>query len=469
MPAIPVTRSTSDWGNCVAPLWDDTGMSSWVEPDVEALAAMTPAEREACWRELDRERALLEVRMALFVDRMGDAGLHLVDGHRSVRGFARAACNWSTAEATRFERLGRLLARFPQVGGAVEAGRLGVPQLNALARVVANPRVQEHLDEGIDVLVEQACTLEFDQLVIALTRWVSLADEHGTGDRHDKAHRNRKASLHVDEFGFVLEANGGNAAGVQLREILDAFTQSEFLADWEAGVAEHGDDMYPARMARTDAQRRADALQAIFLKAAGHDAGTGTGSNVVVNLVVGYDRFVHHLEKALGGQPEDLDPTDLAQPCETINGEPLDPHDVLVAAAMGHVRRVVVDSAGVVINAGRRQRLFTGALRELVMLSSPRCCWPGCYRPASQCQADHMLPHANDGPTDVGNGAPTCPHHNRWRTRGYSTWRDQYGHWHHHRPDSTEIGWRAGQLTVDNPATQRWQLHRRTLQELLAS
>jgi hypothetical protein len=96
-----------------------------------------------------------------------------------------------------------------------------------------------------------------------------------------------------------------------------------------------------------------------------------------------------------------------------------------------------------VVEIGRRQRLFTGALREAVMLHSTRCIWPGCWRPTSQCQADHLLPHVNDGPTCAANGGPLCGCHNRFKTRGYTTHRDHHGHWHHYRPDGTEIGWRA--------------------------
>ncbi|MGB8858974.1 MAG: HNH endonuclease signature motif containing protein, partial [Ilumatobacteraceae bacterium] len=347
--------------------------------------------------------------------------------------------------------------------------------MHALARVAANPRVQAHLDASMDLLVQQARSLDYDQLVIVLARWESLADEHGTGDRNEKAHRNRNARLHLGDHDFQLDANGGTAAGVQIKEILDAFAQTEFLADWEAGVAEHGEGMCPGLLARTDAQRRADALLAVFLTAAGAgtgaDAGGSTGSNVTVNLVMGYDRFCHHLHKALGGRPEAVDPLDpleLWQPCETADGHQIDPHDVLVAAAMGHVRRVVVDSAGVVVDAGRKQRLFTGALRELVLMSSPRCCWPGCHRPASQCEADHMLPYATAGPTRTGNGAPTCGHHNRWRTRGYLTRRDEHGHWHHHRPDNTEIGWRAHTAPLGDLATPGPRVQRITFAELLA-
>ncbi len=428
-------------------------MSSWVEPDDATLEAMSPAEREACWRTLERERVALETRMARFVHRLGERGDHLVDGHRSLRAYGRAACNWSTGEAARITRLGRLLDRYPAVADAVDTGRLGIPQLGVLARLAANPRTVTQLDESIELLVDQACTLDFDDLVTVAMRWESLADEDGAKDRHERAHRNRNARLHLGDYGFDLSANGGNTMGVQLSEILEAFVQSEFLADWEAGVVEFGDEMCPARMARTGAQRRADALHALFLAAATSSTGSGSGGGVTVNLVMGYDRFQRELSRMLGGDPDPADLSDLSQPSETVEGVQVDPRDVVIAAAMGHVRRVVVDSAGVVVDIGRRQRLFTGVLREAVMLASARCTWPGDNRPARYCQADHVVPHADDGPTRVDNGGPECGHHNRFKTRGYRTWRDPHGHWHTYRPDGTEIGWRADLHVVETRTT----------------
>lgn len=44
--------------------------------------------------------------------------------------------------------------------------------------------------------------------------------------------------------------------------------------------------------------------------------------------------------------------------CETDNGVPVHPHDVLRAALAGHVRRVVLDSAGHVIDFGRKKRFL---------------------------------------------------------------------------------------------------------------
>ena len=105
----------------------------------------------------------------------------------------------------------------------------------------------------------------------------------------------------------------------------------------------------------------------------------------------------------------------------------------------GQVRRVVVDSAGVVINMGRRRRLFTGNAREAILLQSSRCVVAGCATPIHRCQADHLTEWGRHGPTDGANGAPVCGRHNRLKNSGYRVHRDDQGFWHTYRPDGTEI------------------------------
>ncbi|MDO8364835.1 MAG: HNH endonuclease signature motif containing protein, partial [Actinomycetota bacterium] len=310
----------------------------------------------------------------------------------------------------------------------------------------------EHLADGEATLIQAAVSCGFDDFVSVVTTWEQTADADGAHKSHEKAHQHRNATAGIVGEQSFLDAHGGVAAGVQIKEILDAFAQTEWHADWEAGVALHGDSMCPGLMARTDAQRRFDALLAIFLKAAGADSDT-TGSGCTVNLVVGLDTLQHHLEKALGGHPAPLDPNNPLHRCETGDGVPVDPMDMLAAATTGHIRRVVLDSAGVVVDLGRRQRLFTGPLREAVLLHSRRCIWPGCHRPASQCDADHLLPWATAGPSATNNGGPMCGYHNRWKATTYRTWRDPHGHWHHYRPDGTEISWRATQPNAHAPAS----------------
>ena len=130
--------------------------------------------------------------------------------------------------------------------------------------------------------------------------------------------------------------------------------------------------------------------------------------------------------------------------CQTASGAPVDPHDLVVAALIGRVRRVVTDKAGRVIDLGRTSRFFTGAAREAVLLSGDRCCWPGCEHRGEFIQIDHLTPFngpggGGGGETNPLNGGPMCGTHNRKKHSGrFTVIRDETG-WHHYRPDGTEI------------------------------
>ena len=408
---------------------------------------MSPADLEAFARAMDRERRVIEAKIATFVQRVGESGGYREDKHRTPRAWGKAACNWSNSEATRFVEAGSMLASFDSAAAMAARGDMGVAQMHALASLVANPRVKEHLADGEELLVGQAAELDFDDYVVLLANWERVADEDGAHHDSERTHRNRKASGSIVGNQFFLDAVCGLAQGLQMKEILEAIAKSEWMADWEAGLAIHGDAMAAHLMDRTDPQRRMDALLAIFLKAASGETET-TGTGFTINLNVGLPAFEHHLAQAMGAKPAPLDPNDPHNKCETNTGVPVDPFDMLVAATIGNVRRVVLDSTGVVVNMGRKQRLFTGPLRDAVLMHSRWCVCPGCHVPAAQCEADHVLPWANAGPTNTRNGGPLCGHHNRWKATGYRTWRDPDGHWHHYRPDGTEIGWRSATRNV---------------------
>jgi hypothetical protein len=105
----------------------------------------------------------------------------------------------------------------------------------------------------------------------------------------------------------------------------------------------------------------------------------------------------------------------------------------------GRIRRVMFDTTGVVIDYGRLQRLFTGAARQAVLIQFPTCIYPGCNRPTTHCQADHLTDWQHGGPTNQHNAAPLCPRHNQLKNHGYTIWRDPNGTFHTYRPDGTEI------------------------------
>ncbi len=450
---VETVRGARRGGNSVTPLCDDAYMSSLLPPlpSVENIRTMSPAERESMARELDALRRTAEAASAEFLARVTQAGAHTVDGHRSTLAWGRAACNWSGAEAVRLSRLGRVMQLLPLFAAAALAGEIGVAQLHALAAVAANPRVRRFLAGSEDLLVQAARSMHHDDFASLLREWEALADADGAHDRHERAHRDRRAHMSVVDESVFLDAKGGLPQGMLLREIFERFCDAEFRSEWDDGVARFGDCMSPALMERTPAQRRFDASVRVFQSAAG---SAECGGEVVVNIVIDQEQFEQQVQRAAGATPDPLDPaTVAARRCETDRGEVLDPAAVWAAALVGQVRRVVVDRAGVVVDMGRRSRLFTGPARDAVLLSGRRCLWPGCGMPASRCEADHVLPFAKAGPTSTRNGGPMCSHHNRWKTRGYRTWRDPEGFWHTYRPDGTEIGWAVRRLTIDHLAT----------------
>jgi hypothetical protein len=219
-----------------------------------------------------------------------------------------------------------------------------------------------------------------------------------------------------------------------IESVLARFVQAEFDADWEATVREHGDAACSLLMPRTATQRGADAVVAIFERAADAPA-MGTTAVPLVNLVVD----VHTVREALG-QPGSTPVDPRRRRCETTDGRRVPPSDVLAAMWWGRVRRVVVDDAGVVVDLGRARRLFTGSARDAVMLQATHCVAAGCEASIHRCEADHVVSWSEGGPTDQRNAAPLCGHHNRWTSSGYRVWRDSLGYWHTSRPDGSEIG-----------------------------
>lgn len=112
----------------------------------------------------------------------------------------------------------------------------------------------------------------------------------------------------------------------------------------------------------------------------------------------------------------------------------------LALSMLAHVRRIVVDSAGIVVDAGMKRRLFDGALAEVLKAIQPRCTWLGCMIRAAIAQLDHIDDFTAGGPTNADNAAVMCEHHNqfKYRTR-YQPQRQPDGTWHIHRPDGTTI------------------------------
>lgn len=413
---------------------------------VDAVVAASDEDVLSRFEELELQRREIEAEQALLVSVIDARSIAQKQGHRTLNGFLRAELNCSTSDAAAMRSLGRTVNQLDGVGEAWMAGRVGRAQVKQLARARGNHRIVDRLGPFVPILVEQAEILDAADFAALVDETIRRLDEDGAHDSRDDSIEHRNARVSAVGDGVVIQASGGSALeAAEMVEIFDAYVEAEFQDDVAARAERHGDNADFHDLARTDRQRRFDALLAIYRAAAASD-GSKLSAGLVLNIVVDAKTFASITHAAglatdtnLAG--EAVDPfTGLARPgslidelmddpaslldrrCETDAGVSVHAHDVLRAALSGHVRRVVVDSKGVVVDMGRRQRLFTGSSREAAKLLIKHCEHPGCRLPTKFCDVDHADEwDRDDGPTDQANGGVRCNPDNRAKTR--HTWR----------------------------------------------
>ncbi len=405
--------------------------------------------------------------------------LHCSDGHRDLAGFGRAEYRWADRDARAHRDLERFCRACPQVLDQLTIGRVGAAQVFLLAKTAKSPRVGISVVEQIDDFLDQAAKLSFLQFEQYVLAWKCLMDADGPDP--DRAHRDRKASYGRAGLTGVFNVEGPAMDLAKLKELMARFEDVEFRRDWQAAKAVWGDDVTPDRLARTTSQRRYDAFQNLLehvdlstlplfdTGADGDDAeeAAETSGDVatetarsseceecrrrvrkspvetVVNLMIDGDSFLHGLDLllGLGGTRKVRSPFGPNRGfCQTFDGDPIALRDVVAAALADKIRIVLRNADGTVTAMSSKQRLFTGALRDAVLLTATACTHPGCTVAASRCQIDHTLPHSQGGPTSTDNGNPGCGHHNRFRhTAGIKVIRLPDGTIATHRRDGTQI------------------------------
>ncbi|NJC84683.1 DUF222 domain-containing protein [Planosporangium mesophilum] len=148
---------------------------------------------------------------------------------------------------------------------------------------------------------------------------------------------------------------------------------------------------------RTPGQRRADALVEVCrIATACTELPDNGGDRPQVVVTVDYDTLRYQVGAAT-----------------------LDDGQLLSAAAARRlacdaaILPAVLDGAGQVLDVGRQQRLFTGALRRALVLRDKGCAFPGCDRPPRWCEGHHVIHWADGGPTNRDNAVLLCGHHHR--------------------------------------------------------
>ncbi|MGA7759234.1 MAG: DUF222 domain-containing protein [Ilumatobacteraceae bacterium] len=382
------------------------------------------------FRELELVRRRADAEMAALLREGERRSIHSIDGHRSIRQWIRAQINCPVGEAARLRRLAAVCDTVAGVGDALLAGHIGRAQGDELARLAAHPRVGDQFPAAAPLLLGHAEQLSFEEFRVVSRRWETLADLDGAERNDEVSHARRTASVVPTAGGIDIRATGGSGlVTAEMEAIFQRFLQAEFDADVAARTAEFGPDAPASKLPRTDAQRRFDAMVAIF-RAAVVAPADGVAPQPVLNLLVGSNTFERLIQRKVAG--DDTAPNDLDLRLERIesdSGVVVSPADVLAASLVGHVRRVVVDAAGVVVDAGRKRRLFTGVAREMALLLAHECGHLGCTVAARRCEVDHIDEWERDGGvTDQRNGKPRCGTHNPLKTAtGLRTVRTRHG------------------------------------------
>jgi hypothetical protein len=291
------------------------------------------------------------------------------------------------------------------------------------------------------VLLDAAKTLEYADFRVATKRWEQLADADGAHTEHELIHEHRNARCNYDGAEFRFETSHGVIQGTSMQDVFEAFCQTEFDHDWNWVRDTYGDHANASQLPRTANQRRADAFVAMILAAA--QAGTGDGQpiDVTTNLICDLDQFEQHVAAEIADTGTHIEPaTVVDRRCETTNGVPVDPHQLVAATFLGRIRLIVTDSAGIIIHAGHKRRLFNGALRDTIQAIDPVCGWLGCNLRAQIADIDHLQPRSRGGPTEPRNAKVMCHRHNLHKhTAGYTVTRQPSGTIHITRPDGTQL------------------------------
>ena len=437
---------------------------------LDELVTLTDTDLDAEIRTAELASRRLVARQAMLIAVADARQVYAADGHRSMGGYLRATCNWSNTDIAKMRRLARLIDAVPAVGDALTSGSIGVAQALEIGRVLVNRRIGHLTTRIAPILLEQAEHLAFDDFRLCVDRFIMLADSDGSFD--DIAANVEHRCALVTELGGALhvQASGGDPlTATGMTAIFERFAQRELRGDIDTRKAEHGDqaDQYP--LPRSAGQRSFDALQTIFELAA-HAADGGimpTGSFDTLINVVCDQHTINDITAAAGltlpnGQMLDLDELGdlsldtlvrLADPttsdpaalldrrCETTSGTPVHPRLVLQALLTGHVRRVVVDSTGVVTELGSPATIVhrdSTRSREVV---DPDLHPPRLHHPIHvRAGRPHRQLVKRRWSTDQNNADIRCGPHNRFKHRQrWRTRRDTNGRTYSIRPDNTIV------------------------------
>jgi hypothetical protein len=319
------------------------------------------------------------------------------DGACSAAAWLAARSRRPLPTARRELALGRALRDMPAAEAAWLAGEVGEAQVGVLA-AARTPASAEAFARDEAFLVGEARTLHHRHLCRLVAYWRQRTDPDGAEADARAMHDARR--LHLSEsFGgrWFLDGALDPVAGAVVAGALRRVEEELFAADWAEARSRPGTEVRAGDLARTPAQRRADALVELARRA-GAIAPGARRPEPLFTVFVGYETFAGPL-------------------CELAHGSVVNPGSLLPWLDEAWIERVVFDGPDRVRGVGPRRRLFTGATRRAVEVRDRECFHQLCDVGAEECEIDHVEPFAAGGLTVEDNGRAACRFHHRRRHR----------------------------------------------------
>jgi len=342
---------------------------------------------------LHRLNSRFEYELTQCVASFDSSRVYAIDGAKSAAAWISRRCRIQKSEAARRVKLGRGLKELPETEAAFSRGEIASSHASSITRL-NRPGTAEPLARDEKLLVDYAKDLRPADFEKALGYWEQMADEDGSFAAYE-AKVARRDAYFVKSHGemWVGRQLLDPISGTQVRAELDRLYSKLYLSDVEDAKSGLGRDVVESDLSRTPSQRRADALVEMAVRSRSScDAATRPAPNVVV--LVDY-------------------PT-LTRVCELDDGTVLPPEALGGLLPAAYLERAVFGPANR-IEVGPAARFFTGVTRRAIEIRDRRCTNEFCDVHGKWCQADHVIPYSEGGPTTQENGRLLCGFHNRLR------------------------------------------------------
>ena len=365
----------------------------------QPTSLLSGAEQLEVLQESLRLEARFQAWQAQLAARIDAAEIAWQEHGTSTATWLADAANLTRREAGRLITAGQGLLRFPLVADAAGIGQVLPTQAEAITAVLddlPDDFPTDTVREAQVMLVGFAGSHNSMELRRLTSHLVEILDpataearEAARLDReHRLAQRNRHLTFSYDHHGSILIKGSLPVAEAEpFIQIIDAY----------AAATKRGlERLDPHTEYVTPAMRRADALLAMVHHHSQEALAPNHGGDrprIVITLP--YDQLLTDCERA--GLLRTGDQIDAGTARRLLCDADLMP--------------AILAGPSEVLDVGRSQRLVTPAIRAALELRDGGCVFPGCGTPARGCEAHHIIPWWQGGPTALWNLVLLCAHH----------------------------------------------------------